>query len=738
MKQTAKSLLVLISLIGTFGWIYANQPSYSYCIPSSTRGSIRFEKLQIGGWAFNSTATQKENEINVATLGEGEQAYEFSLLGIPQTRDFFYWQVWVDLNRDMDFNDSGEKILTTMTIRKQRALGKIKLPQEFSGKLLLRIMLSKGMPNNSCGSMSESLDFVDLWVDAGCRPIDPLQISIDSIGTDHIWVASPFGDYTERLAYRLINNQDTIQGLSEGGSFKASSLLPRTTYTLQLKRQCQDGEESSWVSYPKTLETLTRPCLKPDLDSIRIVYTDKGIELTYTGQQHQSVLWDFPNGDPKCTYRLVKNRKNLYFYTTPGENLLVRLKGTCSTTTESEYSDLLSFQTPCQIDSSKFFISKITDQTISATLVSDVCSNFSFLFSRDSLLADSLWRVVPYDPFSVLREQTIKDLMPNTRYFVKLRIKCFDGKTYTYSQAKSFQTLQKLTQCEPIDRQNIKITFFAPGEPSIRVTPPSVSSKIEVKIENIDGHEEPYSEFFSGYIFLNQIADDTKYRISIRNHCGTLQSTWQEFIFDTIRPFKCPVINGQRLQVTDKIDTLRVTYLNNPSLLIPGPYLWRYRQVGYPWLDSLLTDSNFVDLPLSLKTDNYYFVEVKSLHFPGCEALNNWSTPFEFIKRSVKPDSKSFTAKAIANPSLNALNEKLAIRPNPTQGLFTLELPKAGYGYAELYVMNLHGQKIYATQVELGQDSALKLDLSNHQQGVYQVFLRHKEHVFQNKLVLIK
>ena len=323
---------------------------------------------------------------------------------------------------------------------------------------------------------------------------------------------------------------------------------------------------------------------------------------------------------------------------------------------------------------------------------------------------------------------------------------------------------------------------------------------------------------------------DTRYRIKIKNHCGAIESDWKDFIFDTLRKSSCPILSGQRIRLTEKVDTFRLTYIKNPTLPISGPYLWRYKRSGYSeWLDSLITDSIFVDFPLNLPVDRPYSVEVKSLFYPGCAQSTNWSVSVEFWKKCLRPENKAFTAKAVSNQSIevsidrnqlypdaevwyekqgaafsqkikldqkdtlvklmnlspNTLYEvrvcnvctpsgnlvyyncsekvtlptpkyfvpepisitakkdqknrgELIVIPNPTDGLFSIQLPNGALGNASLYVLNLNGQSVYRAQLELSSATVVNLNLSEQPEGVYHVFLSSGGHLFQNKLVLIK
>ena len=422
------------------------------------------------------------------------------------------------------------------------------------------------------------------------------------------------------------------------------------------------NKDSTWATYPQAFTPVQAPCPSPSWDSISTTFVGRGISVVYNGKQHQNVLWDFPNGDQYCNYRLIKNKKNLYFYPSPGETILIRLKGTCTSNIESDFSDTLRLQIPCKLDSSGFHVRKITDQTVSVELVNDVCTSFLFMVSRDSLLPDSLWKTILYSGFP---GQEFKNLTPNTQYFAKVRIKCFGGgTTFAYTPVKSFRTLPLLAQCESIDPRKTKISSTN-SDWLIRTTTPAVSSKLEVRIEDMDGFEESYSEYFSEYIFLRQMSFDTRYRIKIKNHCGAIESDWKDFIFDTMRTSSCPVLSSQRIRLTEKVDTLRLTYIKNPTLPISGPYLWRYKRSGYAeWLDSLITDSVFVDFPLNLPVERTYSVEVKSLFYPGCVNSTTWSVPFKFWKKCIRPENRAFIAKAISNQSIEVSIDRNQLYPD--------------------------------------------------------------------------
>lgn len=264
--------MITLMVIGWSNFAFA-QPVDNYCVPSLVKENIFFEKLQIGTWVPNLSTSSKVASINTSIFGAVDQKYEFSLNGMPQTRDTFYWQIWIDFNQDNDFADGGELFLSTFTSRNQKALGKIHIPSTFQGQYLVRIMLSRSKANNACGTQSKALDYLDFWLKGTCPDPNPVeQVKVVDSTKESILLRF---NWPKNTKFNWVLSGKEGVSYSKYGSDIGDTLLIKYLYfenTYQFKYQLQCGELvwSNW-SDPVDMGTVYKPiCSQIDLDQVKI------------------------------------------------------------------------------------------------------------------------------------------------------------------------------------------------------------------------------------------------------------------------------------------------------------------------------------------------------------------------------------------------------------------------------------------------------------------------------------
>lgn len=703
----------------TSGWSHFDD--LNYCNPTTVKENLRIEKLQIGTWVSTSLATaQPINTVPASLFGTTAQNFEFSLLGLPQTRDTFYWQIWIDLNQDMDFDDDGENLLKMATPRKQKAIGKLIFPTTSSNKLQVRVLLSRSKANNPCGTQAKALDYFDFWllgncpeIDANkqlkvgrvledqitllfnlpknqlfqwqlegqyeylsrsgittgdslvlnnliysnnfsfryrlqcgdfswtswsdtialktkykpiCTPIDASQITIDSIGYDHVVITVPPQENSTQFRFSLSSSEgkgDTASNFSNYGKIRVPLRLQGALYIFSgVKKICIDGASSDWAVVDLKFTTLIKSCPKPSLDSVTIKYTSTyGIALSYTSKEHTKVIWNYPSYYQQCSLKSDTTKRDLEVWYKNGERISVRLKGVCASGERSPFSDTLWFERPCEgTDTSRLFIRNVTDKSAWIGIaIGDFCSyGYSYYLTTDTTLHDAQW--IKFSNRDVDRI-TLENLLPDTQYFIKISGQCYNAqKTIFYSGFKSFKTFPELAKCHSVDSSEVSFRNFQGNYIWVRVKSANVSASRELIFEDVYGHQVPLTyQFYDSIpipIFSNDYSD-AKYQLKIKNKCGELESDWSDPI-PIAMPTLCPKINPERLRHTYENNTHRLTYLVNRELPISGPYLWRYRILGdTAWADTLVSDTNFVELPSNLN-NRYVTFSIISLESLTC------------------------------------------------------------------------------------------------------------------------
>jgi GEVED domain/Secretion system C-terminal sorting domain len=126
-----------------------------YCTSLGGSENVWINQLSLGEWS-NKTgddggyALFTPNDLNI-TAGK---SYTIALQpgGFIRARDTLYWRVWVDFNRDKDFNDPGEQVFQAKSRgRSSIVKGNLAFPDSLAGTYRMRISLSKGRQVDACG-----------------------------------------------------------------------------------------------------------------------------------------------------------------------------------------------------------------------------------------------------------------------------------------------------------------------------------------------------------------------------------------------------------------------------------------------------------------------------------------------------------------------------------------------------------------------------------------------------------
>lgn len=276
-------------------------PDLTYCTPAVVKENISFEKLQIGTWLIS----QSNTALSITAFGS-TPSYEFSLQGFPQTRDTFYWQLWLDLNQDLDFDDEGENFLKVAVPRKQKATGKLEFPAGFSGQRRMRIMLSRTKANNPCGTQAKVMDYRDFWLQGNCPEIDvSTQVNVRKVLEEEISLGFSWPSET-KFQWRIKGQEETDwpqSGTADGDSLRLKELKDFNTYNFQYRLHCGNEKWTNW-SDTLTLETLYKAICRPislsdlRIDSVGVNYVYLNVSPQNNSEQFEYlILSDRGKGD---------------------------------------------------------------------------------------------------------------------------------------------------------------------------------------------------------------------------------------------------------------------------------------------------------------------------------------------------------------------------------------------------------------------------------------------------------
>jgi hypothetical protein len=84
----------------------------------------------------------------------------------------------------------------------------------------------------------------------------------------------------------------------------------------------------------------------------------------------------------------------------------------------------------------------------------------------------------------------------------------------------------------------------------------------------------------------------------------------------------------------------------------------------------------------------------------------------------------------------NIFDGKLSVHPNPSKGIFNLDLVEVNSGEYVISVTNILGEVVYFETRNVNNTSSTKLDLSNLNNGIYMLNVQNENSNINKKLII--
>ena len=173
-----------------------------------------------------------------------------------------YWKVWIDLNGDLDFEDSGELVFDAGSMSQTTVGGTISIPESAAeGITRMRVQ----MKYNAAGSVCETFDYgevedygVNIIAPAAPTCDTPTDLNANDISensTTISWTSSGAINYT--IAYREDGASSWSSATSANNTYQLTGLNASTSYQYAVRGEC-DGLSSDWTAI-KSFTTLSAP-----------------------------------------------------------------------------------------------------------------------------------------------------------------------------------------------------------------------------------------------------------------------------------------------------------------------------------------------------------------------------------------------------------------------------------------------------------------------------------------------
>ncbi|TXF77637.1 fibronectin type III domain-containing protein [Chryseobacterium sp.] len=245
-------------------WVGPATVVTGYCIPTgggsstayylndvSTTGAVNNISYTVSSY----TAYVDNTATSVTSYPGGSFNYQLKSSG----GSTYYYYIWVDLNNDLDFADTGETIVAT-TAYAATNTGTINIPSTLAiGNYRMRIASSYSGAITSCGPAPYG-NYIDYTLNIAPAPtcLAPTNFALSASGTTtagFTWTASttvPANGYT--VYYSTVNTAPTATTVLNSSNSVTSAvspasvtgLNPATTYYAWIRSNCSASDQSSW------------------------------------------------------------------------------------------------------------------------------------------------------------------------------------------------------------------------------------------------------------------------------------------------------------------------------------------------------------------------------------------------------------------------------------------------------------------------------------------------------------
>jgi len=275
---------------GNSRWV--TLPFFSgYCVPKNTDNPTYYiTGLTTNGGETNFTSsntafsayTNYTATHSVSTYPGGSFTIRATT---PNTTDTFIFSVWIDWNNDFDFDDAGERMVSSGTITTPANIGSISIPTTAAlGTYRMRVRNTHiGSPVPACGEAAGEAEDYTFIVTAVPPCLPPFNLTITPEGSGFAtlrWSPAILGDPAASYEYVFSSSPNAPAGsgiLSSSFFIEGAEYDPSQSVYLFVRSNCGNGNVSSWTTPASILGTDN-----PELQHNNVIVYKEGAVINIT------------------------------------------------------------------------------------------------------------------------------------------------------------------------------------------------------------------------------------------------------------------------------------------------------------------------------------------------------------------------------------------------------------------------------------------------------------------------
>lgn len=236
----------------------------SYCASQGNNSSYEWvAKVQLGTFTKESGAAGYSDFTGTTVSVTAGSSYTLTLTpGFASTAYNEYWKVWIDYNKDGDFDDAGELVYDAGALSKSAVSGTITIPSTASGNTRMRVSMKYNGAQTSCESFGygEVEDYtISIATSSTCAV--PGSLAASNIGSSSATLSwgAVSGSVSYDVRLRPTGTSTWTTSNTTGTSVNATGLTASTDYEFQVKTNCSGSSSaySSSATFKTAAATLT-------------------------------------------------------------------------------------------------------------------------------------------------------------------------------------------------------------------------------------------------------------------------------------------------------------------------------------------------------------------------------------------------------------------------------------------------------------------------------------------------
>ncbi|RIJ41626.1 M4 family metallopeptidase [Pontibacter oryzae] len=236
----------------------------SYCTSQGNNSSYEWiASVKIGSFTKTSGAAgYTDFTSNTINLSAGSNNAITLTPGFAGTTYNEYWKIWIDYNKDGDFDDAGELAFDAGSMSKSAVSGTLNIAASATGSTRMRVSMKYNGAQTACESFSygEVEDYTVSFTGAPPATCD-VPASLASSGVSSSGATLSWGAVTSANSYsirhRPTGTSSWSTATSTATSYALSGLTPGTTYEFQVSSVCSSGSSAYSASATFTTTSAT-------------------------------------------------------------------------------------------------------------------------------------------------------------------------------------------------------------------------------------------------------------------------------------------------------------------------------------------------------------------------------------------------------------------------------------------------------------------------------------------------